>query len=324
MDIISKDEAKSLGLKRFYTGMKCGKGHDSEKLVSNNCCVECQRVNRLENKEKNKAYKAEYYQKNKTEIASDRKVRYEENKDVVAAKGKLYRDKNHKEIAIRKKEYYNNNRDEILARRKATYDPIKNKIQCEKYRANNKDKMREASKLYRAKNADQIRISKAKYFQENKDRIVTNNRVNNNKRRDEYLKYHREYSARNSHIRSAYKVRNKDRITEYKKQYKKDNPLLTFTRNTLTRIESSTGIKRQLKYAGLLGYTQKEFIDHIESKFLDGMSWSNRNEWHVDHIKPLKLFIDEGVTDVKIINALCNLQPLWAKDNLIKGAKYTP
>jgi hypothetical protein len=51
-----------------------------------------------------------------------------------------------------------------------------------------------------------------------------------------------------------------------------------------------------------------------------GMSWANRSEWHIDHIKPLSLFAKEGVYDLNIINALSNLQPLWAKDNLEKHA----
>jgi len=60
----------------------------------------------------------------------------------------------------------------------------------------------------------------------------------------------------------------------------------------------------------------------IENKFLPGMFWSNHGKWHIDHIKPVSVFVKEGITDPKIICALDNLQPLWAKDNLRKGVKY--
>lgn len=69
-----------------------------------------------------------------------------------------------------------------------------------------------------------------------------------------------------------------------------------------------------------LGYSKDEFVAHIESKFEDGMSWSNHGEWHIDHIRPISDFLASGIFDPKVVNALDNLQPMWAKDNLSKGA----
>ena len=63
-------------------------------------------------------------------------------------------------------------------------------------------------------------------------------------------------------------------------------------------------------------------INRLESLFSNGMGWSNRKDWHIDHIKPIKVFLDEGVIDVDVINHPNNLQPLWAKENLLKGCKY--
>lgn len=34
-------KAKAEGLKRYYTGLPCSKGHVAERMVSNNTCVEC-------------------------------------------------------------------------------------------------------------------------------------------------------------------------------------------------------------------------------------------------------------------------------------------
>lgn len=71
----------------------------------------------------------------------------------------------------------------------------------------------------------------------------------------------------------------------------------------------------------VLGYNKHDLMSNLESLFTDGMTWSNYGDWHIDHIKSIKSFLDEGVTDPKIINALSNLQPLWAFDNLSKGSK---
>ena len=63
-------------------------------------------------------------------------------------------------------------------------------------------------------------------------------------------------------------------------------------------------------------------IERLESLFCGSMSWDNRCAWHIDHIKPIKYFLDKGITDYDTINNPMNLQPLWAEENLKKGAKY--
>jgi hypothetical protein len=42
--IISRAEAKALGLKRFFTGKPCKYGHVVERRVGNYACVECDRA----------------------------------------------------------------------------------------------------------------------------------------------------------------------------------------------------------------------------------------------------------------------------------------
>lgn len=41
--IVTRDEAKALGLKYYYLGTLCRNGHDAERLVSIGTCVECRR-----------------------------------------------------------------------------------------------------------------------------------------------------------------------------------------------------------------------------------------------------------------------------------------
>lgn len=73
----------------------------------------------------------------------------------------------------------------------------------------------------------------------------------------------------------------------------------------------------------ILNYTVEELMNHLESKFQEGMSWDNRNSWHIDHIVADCNFNYSSFEDEEFKKSwgLSNLQPLWAEDNLKKGAK---
>jgi Uri superfamily endonuclease len=70
-----------------------------------------------------------------------------------------------------------------------------------------------------------------------------------------------------------------------------------------------------------LGCSIEELKSFLESKFTLGMTWDNYGKWHIDHIKPLSKF---NLSDTKELLMAChytNLQPLWAKDNIVKYNK---
>jgi hypothetical protein len=73
----------------------------------------------------------------------------------------------------------------------------------------------------------------------------------------------------------------------------------------------------------ILDYTKQQLIAHLERQFLPGMGWHNMRLWHIDHIIPLALFKCQSADDpeFKAAWALSNLRPLWAGENLKKGAK---
>jgi hypothetical protein len=50
------------------------------------------------------------------------------------------------------------------------------------------------------------------------------------------------------------------------------------------------------------------------------MTWDNYGEWHIDHVKRVSEFDKE--TPMNIVNALNNLQPLWATTREINGVIY--
>ena len=73
----------------------------------------------------------------------------------------------------------------------------------------------------------------------------------------------------------------------------------------------------------ILGYSRDDLCSHLERLFLDGMTWENYGRWHIDHIIPLSAFNYETPDDLDFSRAweLSNLRPLWALDNVKKGAR---
>jgi hypothetical protein len=53
------------------------------------------------------------------------------------------------------------------------------------------------------------------------------------------------------------------------------------------------------------------------------MSWDNVGKWHIDHIIPLSSFRFTSMDDpeFRAAWALSNLRPMWATENILKGAR---
>lgn len=73
----------------------------------------------------------------------------------------------------------------------------------------------------------------------------------------------------------------------------------------------------------LLGYSVADLKAHLERQFTDGMNWKRflKREIHIDHIIPVARFDFSKDGEWLACWSLDNLQPLWAEDNLSKGAK---
>ena len=81
----------------------------------------------------------------------------------------------------------------------------------------------------------------------------------------------------------------------------------------------SKNINKKNKTFNIVGCSPEFLKEYLEKKFIGGMSWDNKGDWHIDHIIPLS----SAKTEEEIYK-LChytNLQPLWSEDNLKKGNK---
>lgn len=119
--------------------------------------------------------------------------------------------------------------------------------------------------------------------------------------------------------------KNKDRVNkraaERMRDKHKTDPLFRLKRNLRSRTRLAIQ-RRSCSGSAIkdLGCSIDQLYSRLCKSFQPGMSWSNYGtKWHIDHIIPLA----SAKTSEELIK-LChytNLQPLWAKDNLSKGAK---
>lgn len=135
MKIITRKEARAFGLKRYFTGKPCKRGHVCERHVSDGNCASCRSIGRLRWDKENPA-------KRKMTFARNRK----NNPDRVNAWKQANPD--------RVKDSRRRTREKDLARKRARRAAMTEK---------DREKERAASALYRAENLTKRRESARRY-----------------------------------------------------------------------------------------------------------------------------------------------------------------
>lgn len=175
--------------------------------------------------------------------------------------------------------YRDNNQEKIISWKELNKDY--NKI----YYENNKTSVLERKKIWRSNNLEKEKNYRKNYNLINLEKIKENRRIKNK------IKYDNDF---------VYRIK----------------------QNIRTRINlflKSNNIKKQNKTFDIVGCSPEYLKEYLEKQFINGMTWENRNDWHIDHIIPLSSAKTED--EVKKLCHYTNLQPLWAKDNLIKSNK---
>jgi hypothetical protein len=145
-------------------------------------------------------------------------------------------------------------------------------------------------------------------------------------RSPEYKKEYRKDNLKYKEQQLAYSKsdKRKNKLSEWNKKQYDNNPkykLICLLRNRLFYILKDKRFSKNKKTLEILGDSIENVKKFIEDQFIEGMTWENHGEWHIDHKKPLS----SAQTEEEIYK-LChysNLQPLWAFDNLSKGSKYS-
>ena len=90
----------------------------------------------------------------------------------------------------------------------------------------------------------------------------------------------------------------------------------------IRRSLEKKGYRKKSRTREILGCDLDDFRSHIERQFLPGMSWKKVGpEIHLDHIVPVSTAKTEE--EVLQLNHFTNFRPMWAGDNIRKGAKMT-
>ena len=104
--------------------------------------------------------------------------------------------------------------------------------------------------------------------------------------------------------------------------YRRENPSVRISDGVRSRMWAALKGRSDGRLFSRLGYSIDELMSHLEAQFKPGMSWENYGKWHIDHIKPCALFNQEDDAEFAECWSLNNLQPLWASENVRKGASY--
>lgn len=279
MNIISKSEAKSKGLKHYYTGVPCKYGHIATRKVSNGDCLECKRLRSIEQR-------AKPSQKHKDKL-------YRSTDEYKRRKAYSTRLKNHVKIIDAQLEKLNNKRragDKFVSKSDAELYGLSRYYDgstCERghvsQRTTSNGSCCECALVNAAK--PHRLVKKKEYYANNKDRLMPRNVERQRERYSESVEYRMGVAAR----------------------------------NMLKRVlRTSDELKRGGTYE-VLGYSRKQLMYHLESLFVEGMTWDNYGDWHIDHVVPVSWWLKNNITDPSKINDLLNLQPLWADENLTKS-----
>lgn len=202
-----------------------------------------------------------------------------------------------------------------IAKSKAWFEANKEQHRetCKAYSEKHKDKLYAKTKEWQSKNKDKVKEYKSKWKSNNPDVVCRHAR--------EF--YHRNLESIKIR-KKKYITENKDKINAYAKKRREaiDVKLNTYIGNGVR--QSMQGKKQGTKWLSIVGYSVKDLRLHLESLFADGMSWDNYGEWHIDHIRPITSFDFSGdpFATAKECWKLENLQPLWAIENIKKGAKW--
>lgn len=228
--------------------------------------------------------------------------------------------------------YYLANRERIRQQRKERAAKNPNSVRAAKqaWRDANRDKLRDQY----ARNREKSLASSRAYYAANREELKAKRRAYRQANLAREKAREAAYRKANPHIARAYYLATKAERHKWHAAYQRRrmaaNPSLQVYRrivrkmsHALARHLAGRRVTNRSQIVQWLGCEWPDFMTHIERQFAAGMTWENhgRSGWHFDHIRPLSSF---DLTDEEQLKQAChftNVQPLWAADNVRKGAK---
>lgn len=213
-----------------------------------------------------------------------------------------------------------------------------------------------AAQKRRAKNGDAVRAYRKQWTEENRDKINATKRARRAARTEEEREADKLYDqsrrkanparakawmdawrSKSVEHEAAYRKANKERhyisSTSWRNANKDRVNARTRERyatdphfNARIRLSSRLTIalrraqaKKSAPTMKLVGCSPEALVAHIESLFLPGMTWENRDQWHLDHYAPCSMFNLDDPFEQNIAFHFLNLRPLWGDENCSKS-----
>lgn len=180
-------------------------------------------------------------------------------------------------------------------------------------------KIREADKLKarrrRKLKGELINEARRVAYAKTKDKVLARNKQWRKANWDLVAQQRKESGSARRSIKKWYHTKGK-----YNLQFVLAERLRRRLRRALANGRNSQP-KKLLSALALVGCSIPELIHHIERQFTDGMSWGNYGEWHIDHIRPCNAYDLTTESEQKKCFHFTNLQPLWGRENILKGDK---
>lgn len=194
------------------------------------------------------------------------------------------------------------------------------------YYLKNKEKIKLLSSIRKKANKDKIKTQNKEWYLKNKLRLKEVRHKWYELNREAVKEKHSEYNRLNidktSVQKKEYYQRKKKEIRDRNRDRRKQNPIVRLVKRLRTRIWFALKHNKKVESTiELLGCSTDELKLHLQNQFTDNMNWNNYGKWHVDHIIPCAKFDLTKLEEQKKCFHYHNLQPLWAIDNLRKGAK---
>ena len=122
-----------------------------------------------------------------------------------------------------------------------------------------------------------------------------------------------------------YRAKKRKYQRKYMRERRRTDPNFRLLQNLRRRVRHAIrGNSKSARTRELLGISVEGCRQHIEAQFLEGMSWDNYGQWHVDHIVPCDSFNLKVPEQQRLMCHYTNLQPLWGPQNQRKGSTITP
>ncbi len=139
--IISREDARAAGLKRYYTGEPCRRGHVGERYVQGHC-VKC-----------SKKYRGDWNNTNREKLNKQARDRYNANPEKARKLANTWNRFNRERVNKRSRDWNRANKEETNKRVREEYkaNPEKRRKRARDYRKANREKTRKSARDWSAR-----------------------------------------------------------------------------------------------------------------------------------------------------------------------------